>query len=86
MAALVLVRVSWENGAVGNRGRGRGSVMAMDLVRELRLLAREALGHDGLLQVLVSQRRATVALLVVIVVVAAVEVSGAFVLVRSAML
>lgn len=57
VAALVRVRVrvwlSWENSAIGNGRRGRRSMMAMNLRRELMLLARETLGHHVMLQVLV---------------------------------
>lgn len=58
----------------------------MNLRRELSLLPREALRHHGVFQVLVALRWAAVALFVVFVIVAAVEVSGAFVFVWSAML
>lgn len=57
-----------------------------DLWREMSLLAREALGHHGVIQVLVALGRAAVAVLVLVVIVAAVEVCRTLVLVRPTML
>jgi hypothetical protein len=82
---VVRMRVTWEDGSVGNRwGRGCGGVSNMGELR--RVLTAVILGmHHGSVEAFMPLRRACIALILIFVVVAAAKVGGSLVLVGAAM-
>ena len=81
----LVVRVTGEDSTVGNGRRGRGRVMA-DLGKLAMRLSMILRWHHLRFEALGSSGRSGVAVLIIIIIVAAIEVRGALVFVRPAVL